>query len=297
MSDRPTSTIQEVAMETGGIPTSGERFQHDVDLARDAAYALEGAVADPDSIVSVADTTDQTKVTFFLEATEREIGRSRLDTLCGEAGILNRAGLEAMLRVEVARAHARERAEVERREAGQSVPQGYVVVSIDVDSLKLVNDAATHAAGDALILGAGKAIRETFREASDIAGRYGGDEFAVLVPVPNEEMARHVMEEGLRNRRGESVPGAIQKLEQQAEELRAVLRKRFPKFPKDSEDTDGQRGKRPGVMSVGWHYFSAAEFARRYQEFQEGNVKEGSFLQALLREADEKMYRMKHAGS
>lgn len=108
MSDRPRSTIHKVAKETGGIPTSRERFQHDVDLARDAAYALEGAVADPDSIVSDADTKDQTKVTFFLEATEREIRRSRLDTLCGEAGILNRAGLEAMLRVEVAKARARE---------------------------------------------------------------------------------------------------------------------------------------------------------------------------------------------
>lgn len=168
-------------------------------------------------------------------------------------------------------------------------------MSIDVDGLKLVNDAASHAAGDELILGAGKAIRETFREASDIAGRYGGDEFAVLVPVPNEEMAQYVMEEGLRNRRGEPVPGAIQKLEQQAEELRAVLRKRFPKFPKDIEDTERQRGKRPGAISVGWHYFSAGQLVDRYREFQEGDAKEGSFLLALLREADEKMYRMKRA--
>lgn len=46
MSDRPTSAVLEVAMKTGGTPTSGERFQHDVDLARDAGYALNRAMDD-----------------------------------------------------------------------------------------------------------------------------------------------------------------------------------------------------------------------------------------------------------
>lgn len=55
------------------------------------------------------------------------------------------------------------------------------VVMIDVDGLKQINDHQGHAAGDAVIRAAAKAIRERVRP-DDLLFRWGGDEFLLLMP-------------------------------------------------------------------------------------------------------------------
>jgi len=57
----------------------------------------------------------------------------------------------------------------------------FSVLMIDIDSFKAVNDTMGHAAGDEVIREIGKLMRNTFRK-SDISGRIGGEEFAVLLP-------------------------------------------------------------------------------------------------------------------
>lgn len=54
-----------------------------------------------------------------------------------------------------------------------------LLVFIDLDGLKRVNDTRGHAAGDTLIADAAKVLSHVFRE-SDVVGRVGGDEFAVF---------------------------------------------------------------------------------------------------------------------
>lgn len=54
-----------------------------------------------------------------------------------------------------------------------------IVLSIDLDELKWVNDTHGHAAGDALIVRAADALRKAVREV-DIVARLGGDEFSVI---------------------------------------------------------------------------------------------------------------------
>ena len=64
-------------------------------------------------------------------------------------------------------------------------------VMIDVDHFKLVNDALGHQAGDDLLqIVAG--ILEVQSRRSDIAGRFGGDEFVLLLPKTNIEIAKQV---------------------------------------------------------------------------------------------------------
>lgn len=53
------------------------------------------------------------------------------------------------------------------------------LVFLDIDNLKEVNDAYGHAVGDRLLQGVASILKSTLRE-SDVIGRIGGDEFAVL---------------------------------------------------------------------------------------------------------------------
>ncbi|HET7717403.1 MAG TPA: sensor domain-containing diguanylate cyclase [Bauldia sp.] len=62
----------------------------------------------------------------------------------------------------------------------------FLLVYIDVDGLKHVNDRHGHAAGDALIKAVADALRSSFRH-TDILARIGGDEFCVLVPDPHDD--------------------------------------------------------------------------------------------------------------
>jgi diguanylate cyclase (GGDEF)-like protein len=64
------------------------------------------------------------------------------------------------------------------------------VMMIDVDNFKLVNDAHGHTVGDDLIRLIGRVLRDELR-ASDVVGRYGGDEFLALLPeTAGDEAAR-----------------------------------------------------------------------------------------------------------
>jgi diguanylate cyclase (GGDEF)-like protein len=60
---------------------------------------------------------------------------------------------------------------------------------IDLDHFKAVNDAHGHPAGDGLLAAFGRLLREQLRR-SDVAFRYGGEEFCVLMPHTDAAAAR-----------------------------------------------------------------------------------------------------------
>lgn len=71
---------------------------------------------------------------------------------------------------------------------------GGAVISIGLDDFKAVNDAAGHAAGDAVLLAVARAMTQRFRQ-TDILARTGGDEFALLLVDIDEAGARAAAED------------------------------------------------------------------------------------------------------
>lgn len=67
------------------------------------------------------------------------------------------------------------------------------LIMADLDFLRTINNTSGHLAGDAVLSGIGQVIRATLRD-SDIAGRFGGEEFAIVLPATSLAQAREVAE-------------------------------------------------------------------------------------------------------
>jgi diguanylate cyclase (GGDEF)-like protein len=57
--------------------------------------------------------------------------------------------------------------------------RGLILIYADLDNLKRINDDYGHEAGDAALVSIADVLKKTFRN-SDVIGRVGGDEFAIL---------------------------------------------------------------------------------------------------------------------
>lgn len=69
----------------------------------------------------------------------------------------------------------------EELERARRIEYPLSIQMIDIDDFKRVNDEFGHLAGDAVIVGIARILTETCR-ATDVIGRYGGEEFLIIMP-------------------------------------------------------------------------------------------------------------------
>jgi len=99
----------------------------------------------------------------------------RFDLIDHLTGLYNRRGLSSTMRP---------LAYLARRNA-----QSVGIMMVDLDDFKLINDTFGHPAGDRVLAGVTQLMRSRLR-ASDIIGRYGGEEFlAVMTPTDPQSLA------------------------------------------------------------------------------------------------------------
>ena len=122
------------------------------------------------SVVSLADITE-------LKEAERQIYQQAFhDTL---TGLPNRALFMEHLNMAVKRAKRRD-------------DYRFAVLYLDIDRFKLVNDSLGHSVGDRLLAAFANRIQESLRDI-DTLGRFGGDEFVILLEdIENSEYASGV---------------------------------------------------------------------------------------------------------
>ncbi|MBX3271772.1 MAG: GGDEF domain-containing protein [Sandaracinaceae bacterium] len=89
------------------------------------------------------------------------------------------------------RRHLMERLDAELARVRRGRP--LAVVMLDLDRFKRVNDERGHQQGDEILGAIAGALRDATREV-DVPGRYGGDEFLVLLPDTSAASARQVAE-------------------------------------------------------------------------------------------------------
>jgi diguanylate cyclase (GGDEF)-like protein len=111
----------------------------------------------------------------------------------GLTGLANRRACTDALHAETARS--------ERLDTPLSV------VLADLDGFKDVNDVHGHAVGDEVLRIFADVLRQTLRE-SDVAGRWGGEEFLLLLPGADEEGAAHLAERVRIRVASRPIPGA-----------------------------------------------------------------------------------------
>ena len=112
------------------------------------------------------------------DATERHVMERRLEHLATHdplTGLLNRRAFETELARAVAFAH---RYEI-----------GAVLLMLDIDHFKYINDSNGHAVGDATLRHVSDLLQHRLRE-TDVLCRLGGDEFALILPGTNPAEAR-----------------------------------------------------------------------------------------------------------
>ena len=116
------------------------------------------------------------------------LAQSRVDT---KTGLLNASTWEQEAEVEIARA------------VRTGTPLALALV--DIDHFKAVNDTYGHLVGDKTLRAVTDALQSQLRS-YDVAGRFGGEEFAILLPHARGDDALHVAERLRAHIAGMSIP-------------------------------------------------------------------------------------------
>jgi diguanylate cyclase (GGDEF)-like protein len=154
-------------VEAGDPDAEGERLEFGLTAGRTAfgTLTIAGDSFDDEQRMAAASLASHAAIALENARLHRVVERQALvDDL---TGIANRRQCEDAMTVEIARA--------------ERLGTTLTLVLADLDGFKGVNDAHGHSVGDDVLRKFSAALRATVRD-SDLAGRWGGEEFLLLLP-------------------------------------------------------------------------------------------------------------------
>lgn len=167
------ATIQSngLAAAAGNHRAKGERLEFPLTVGKDhlGTLTLVGAF-DAEERMTAASLAAHAAVALENARLHQIVERQAL--VDGLTGVANRRGCEDALAHEIARA------------GRMGTP--FTLVVADLDDFKRINDLHGHEAGDDVLREFASVLRLTLRE-SDFPGRWGGEEFVLLLPGTNAE--------------------------------------------------------------------------------------------------------------
>ena len=166
-------------VETGDVGSGGERldFELKAGLRSFGRLLLVSDAFDVEERMTAESLAGQAVVALENARLHQMVERQAL--VDGLTGLANRRQGDAILATELTRAER----------LGGAVG----LILADVDDFKLVNDQHGHPTGDVVLRDLAQALLETIREI-DTAARWGGEEFAVVLPGTDLMGAAHVAE-------------------------------------------------------------------------------------------------------
>ncbi|MGP1383213.1 MAG: diguanylate cyclase domain-containing protein [Thainema sp.] len=123
-------------------------------------------LADNQALVIVRDISDRKSAELSLQQANKEL--ERLASVDGLTQIANRRRFDAYLAQEWKRLQREHRP--------------LCLILCDIDYFKLYNDYYGHPAGDACLVQVAQVLRQSLKRPADLATRYGGEEFALILP-------------------------------------------------------------------------------------------------------------------
>jgi diguanylate cyclase (GGDEF)-like protein len=164
---------------TGDIVTGPEQLEFELTAGRRSfgQLRLHGSDFDAEERMTAAALAGQAVVALENARLHRIVERQAL--VDGLTGLANRRQADETLATELVRAER----------TGSPV----ALILADVDDFKAVTDRHGHPSGDMVLRDLAATLRETVREI-DTAARWGGEEFAVVLPGTDLEGAAHVAE-------------------------------------------------------------------------------------------------------
>jgi diguanylate cyclase (GGDEF)-like protein len=188
-----------------------------------APFTVSGGQYRSDSFVSVPIMIDD-DARGVLNVTDRFDGRpfeetdlATLEILAGHIGacLVQQEQGEALQRLAETdpltwlfnRRHFDKRLEAETNRALRA-EHLLALLMIDVDKLKLINDRFGHRVGDQVLKAVASAVKQAVR-LYDVPTRYGGDEFAIILPEADTEVATRVARRVLEKAETVTLPGEL----------------------------------------------------------------------------------------
>jgi len=93
----------------------------------------------------------------------------------------------------------------QQKQYAQRYNKALAVIMLDIDLFKSINDSYGHPAGDKVIIAIASVIKNTLRE-SDICGRFGGEEFILILPETDMKNASELAERVRENIQALTIP-------------------------------------------------------------------------------------------